>query len=198
MFEQNCFTRSGNYGRQRIYTLLLAPAARRQLAQSGGDRNWHPLAAMSRQKKNPRSENAAPPGQGLEPPNESGSSPNQRELHAAGRPRQVRLQKEVFQAAKTLVRKRALWTHFGPARWASSSPGSAGPARPVRSYGTRAQRTRFGLCSLVEHAHNGLGALPDGYYGGVPSSRDSRGYLLGHYAAVSGRLPVQRSASRSR
>jgi hypothetical protein len=55
-------------------------------------------------KKYPRSKNAAPPGQGLEPPNESGSNPNQRELHAEERPRQVRLQKEVFQAVKALVR----------------------------------------------------------------------------------------------
>ena len=44
--------------------------------------------------------NASATGQGLEPPNESGSNPNQLELDAAGRPRQIRLHKEVFQAVK--------------------------------------------------------------------------------------------------
>jgi hypothetical protein len=40
--------------------------------------------------------------QGLEPPNKSESNPNQLELHATESPRQVRLQKEVFQAVKAL------------------------------------------------------------------------------------------------
>jgi hypothetical protein len=38
----------------------------------------------------------------MEPPNESGANPNQLELHATESPRQVRLQKEVFQAVKAL------------------------------------------------------------------------------------------------
>jgi hypothetical protein len=39
----------------------------------------------------------------MEPPNESGANPNQLELHATESPRQVRLQKEVFQAVEALV-----------------------------------------------------------------------------------------------
>jgi hypothetical protein len=39
----------------------------------------------------------------MEPPNESGSNSKQLELHATESPRQVRLQREVFQAVKALA-----------------------------------------------------------------------------------------------
>ncbi len=62
---------------------------------------------MPRQKENPRPEIAPQPSQGLEPPNQSESNPNQLELHATRSPRQVRLQKEVFQAVTALARASA-------------------------------------------------------------------------------------------
>jgi len=43
----------------------------RKLAQSGGDRNRDPLAAMSGEPKNPRPQDSAPGSKGLESPNES-------------------------------------------------------------------------------------------------------------------------------
>jgi hypothetical protein len=57
---------------------------------------------MPWQKANPRPEIAPQPSQGLEPPDKSESNPNQLELHATGCPRQVRLQKESFQAVTAL------------------------------------------------------------------------------------------------
>ena len=55
---------------------------------------------------------------------------------------------------------RAQRTRFGPARWASSSPVGAEPARPVRSRpGAEVERTGLGLGSRISARFLGAGLV---------------------------------------
>ena len=62
-----------------------------KLAQSGGNRNRHLLAAMPGQAENPRSEDAAPGSPRLESPDEPRTYQDQLEVRPQSRPPQVRL-----------------------------------------------------------------------------------------------------------
>src|SRR5580693_2147376 len=72
-------------------------AQARKLAQSGGNRNRPPLAAMPRQEKNSRPSHPAAGSSRLESSLQPRPHQNQLEVHPQSRAAQVRIQKEIFQ-----------------------------------------------------------------------------------------------------